>query len=176
MGDGFGILIIYGLPFLPSLPCAPSTCHVTFFSPGAHLASLVVALALAALRGVKVEIVLPRRSNHPPLDWAAFAQHKQLVESGCDIYLAPPPFDHTKLMTVDGGWTMLGSANWDARSLRLNFEYSVAALDTAFTARMDAVIDRKVAASSHLTLRKIAARGTFAKLRDALARLFLPYL
>ena len=62
-----------------------------------------------AARG-KVDIVLPKRSNLPPLVWAAFAHHRPLIESGCDIYLAPPCFDHTKLMTVDGGRTMCGRA------------------------------------------------------------------
>jgi cardiolipin synthase len=138
--------------------------------------ALLVALSLAALRGVEVQIVLPRRSNHPPMDWAAWAQHRGLVESGCAIHLAPPPFDHTKLMTVDGFCCVFGSANWDARSLRLNFEFNVAAIDADFTARADATIDAKIAASRRLTLRMLASRSRLAKLRDALTRLLLPYL
>ncbi len=137
---------------------------------------LLVALSLAALRGVTVEIVLPNRSNHPPMDWAAWAQHRGLVEAGCAILLAPPPFEHTKLMTVDGFCCVLGSANWDSRSLRLNFEFNVAAVDDDFAARVDAMIDTKIATSRRLTLRMIAARGRLAKLRDALTRLLLPYL
>jgi cardiolipin synthase len=137
---------------------------------------LLVALVLALLRGVRVQIVLPARSNHPPMDWAAWAQHRSLVERGCEIYLTPPPFDHTKLMTLDGVWTMVGSSNWDARSLRLNFEYNVAALDPDFAAEMDGVIDRKIAAARPVSLQMIDARSALAKLRDAAARLFLPYL
>jgi cardiolipin synthase len=110
------------------------------------------------------------------MDWAAWAQHRGLVESGCAIHLAPPPFDHTKLMTVDGFCCVFGSANWDARSLRLNFEFNVAAIDADFTARADATIDAKIAASRRLTLRMLASRSRLAKLRDALTRLLLPYL
>jgi cardiolipin synthase len=137
---------------------------------------LLVALSLAALRGVEVEIVLPKRSNHPPMDWAAWAQHRRLVESGCAIHLAPPPFDHTKLMTADGFCCVFGSANWDARSLRLNFEFNVAAVDADFATRVDAMIDAKIAASLRLTLCMIASRSRLAKLRDSLTRLLLPYL
>ena len=46
------------------------------------------------------------------------------LEHGCRIWLTAPPFDHSKLMVVDGCWSLVGSANWDARSLRLNFEYT----------------------------------------------------
>jgi len=138
--------------------------------------TLLTALSLAALRGVTVEILLPRRSNHPFMDWAAWAQHGFLLESGCAILLSDRPFDHSKLMTVDGIWTLFGSANWDARSLRLNFEYNVGAFDPALAARMDALIDRKIATAKPLTLRMINGRSLPVKVRDALARLFLPYL
>jgi len=66
--------------------------------------------------------------------------------------------------------------NWHARSLRLNFGYTVMALDFAFTKRMDQIIDRKIATARRLTLRKLAARGRFRKPRDALARLFPLFL
>jgi cardiolipin synthase len=138
--------------------------------------SLLLALSLAALRGVKVEIVLPRRSNHRFMDWAAWAQHGFLVESGCEIHLTGPPFDHTKLMTVDGNWSLFGSANWDARSLRLNFEYNVAALDAPLAAKFDALVDAKIARARRLTLPMINGRRPLVKIRDGLARLFLPYL
>jgi cardiolipin synthase len=138
--------------------------------------TLLTALSLAALRGVAVEIVLPSRSNHRFMDWAAWAQHGFLLESGCQIHLAKPPFDHTKLMTVDGAWTLFGSANWDARSLRLNFEYNVGAFDPALATRMDALIDAKIAGGRPLTARMIGGRSLPVKIRDALARLFLPYL
>ena len=137
---------------------------------------LLVALALAALRGVRVEIVLPEQSNHRFMDWAAWAQHGFLLRTGCAIYLTPPPFDHTKVMTVDGLWSMFGSANWDVRSLRLNFEFNVAALGASLTAQMDALIDKKVAKARPVTLQMLNSRGSDAKIRDAAARLFLPYL
>ncbi len=47
------------------------------------------------------------------------------ARAGCRVWLTPPPFDHTKLMLVDGMWSLIGSGNWDPRSLRLNFEFNV---------------------------------------------------
>jgi cardiolipin synthase len=96
----------------------------------------------------------------------AGAQHRGLIESGCAIHLALPPFDHTKLMTVDEFCCVFGSANWDARSLRLNFEFNIATVDAEFAARADAMIDGKIAASRRLTLRMIATRSRLVKVRE----------
>src|SRR5208282_4007740 len=87
--------------------------------------ALITALNLAALRGVRVDIVLPAKNNLPFVHWASRALWWQVLQRGCHIWLTPPPFDHSKLMIVDGHWVLLGSANWDARSLRLNFELNV---------------------------------------------------
>jgi cardiolipin synthase len=58
------------------------------------------------------------------------------------VFLSPPPFDHSKLMTVDDAWTFVGSANWDARSLRLNFEFNVECYDLALTATVYLIFER----------------------------------
>src|SRR6185437_11276187 len=84
--------------------------------------ALVTAMNLASLRGVRVDIILPARSNLRFVDWASRGMWWQLLERGCRIWLTPAPFDHSKLMIVDNHWVFFGSANWDARSLRLNFE------------------------------------------------------
>lgn len=137
---------------------------------------LIASLTLAAMRGVEVDILLPARSNHFFMDWAAFAQHEQILRPGCRIHLSPRPFDHAKLMTVDGNWALIGSANWDARSLRLNFEHNVECFDPALTARLDALLDAKLAEASPLTLETVRGRSLVRRLRDGFTRLLLPYL
>jgi cardiolipin synthase len=144
-----------------------------YFLPDQHL---LAALTLAALRGVKVEIVLPRRSNHRVMDWAAWAQHGMLLDEGCEIHLSEAPFDHMKIVTVDGTWTLVGSANWDVRSLRLNFEYELEAWDAALAAQLDALIDHKIAAGQRLTNGFIDGFSKTVRLRNRAARLLLPYL
>lgn len=50
------------------------------------------------------------------------------------VWLTPPPFDHTKLLVVEGVWALVGSSNWDPRSLRLNSEFDLERRETALTA------------------------------------------
>jgi cardiolipin synthase len=136
--------------------------------------AITAALALAALRDVKVQIMTPETTDHFFMDWALRACLLPLLESGCDIRFGPGPFDHSKLMTVDGNWSLIGSANWDARSFRLNFEVNLeiygAELATAINAEIDARLGRKV------TTAEINRRPLLVLLRDAAVRLGLPYL
>lgn len=138
--------------------------------------ALVTALNLAALRGVQVDILLPAQNNLPYAHWASRAMWWQVLQRGCRIWLTPPPFDHSKLMVVDGRWVLLGSANWDARSLRLNFELNVECYSREFALKMDQLLDKKLALAHQVTLAEVDARSVPGKLRDALARLFSPYL
>ena len=138
--------------------------------------ALVAALNLAALRGVRVDIILPAKNNLPPVHWASRALWWQVLERGCHIWLTPPPFDHSKLMIVDGHWVFLGSANWDARSLRLNFEMNVECYGREFADEMDLILEQKLRPAHEVTLAEVDARSVPGKLRDALARQFSPYL
>ncbi len=138
--------------------------------------ALISALNLAALRGVRVDIILPAKNNLPFVHWASRALWWQVLERGCHIWLAPPPFDHSKLMIVDGHWVLLGSANWDARSLRLNFELNVECYNRSLAQKMEKIIAGKMSAAREVTLAEADQRPLPEKLRDALARLFSPYL
>lgn len=137
---------------------------------------LTDAIRLAALRGVELDVVLPERGNLRFVEWASTAQLTQVVQEHCSVWLTPPPFDHTKLMVVDGEWSLLGSANWDARSLRLSFELDVECYDVALAEELEALIERKMNESRRLTRQELAARSLPIQLRDGLARLFSPYL
>jgi cardiolipin synthase len=138
--------------------------------------ALVSALNLAALRGVRVDIILPAKNNLPFVQWASRAMWWQVLEHGCRLWLTPPPFDHSKLMIVDGHWVLLGSANWDARSLRLNFELNVECYGRDFAQRMELVIKQKLRRAREVTLTGVDGRPFLPRLRDAVARLFSPYL
>ena len=138
--------------------------------------ALTTALNLAALRGVRVDIILPAKSNLPFVHWASRAMWWQVLERGCRLWLTPPPFDHSKLMVVDGHWVLFGSANWDARSLRLNFELNVECYGRDFANEMELLIQQKLRGAHEVTLAEVDGRLLPAKLRDAIARLFSPYL
>jgi len=138
--------------------------------------TLVAALNLAALRGVKVEIVLPSHNNIPPVRWASRTTYRRLLNRGCQIFETPPPFDHTKAMTVDAAWCCIGSTNWDPRSLRLNFEFNLACFDTDLAAQIDQIIDTRIATAHQISTAEVASWSRLARLRDGLANLLRPML
>ena len=139
-------------------------------------ATLISALNIAALRGVRIDIVLPERGNLRLVQWASAANLWQVLERGCKVWLTPPPFDHTKLMVVDDVWTLIGSGNWDARSLRLNFEFNLECYDQALAADASELVSRRIAAARELQLDEVLTRPLPVRVRDGLARLLSPYL
>jgi cardiolipin synthase A/B len=138
--------------------------------------AMVAALSVAALRGVRVDIVLPEKVNIPMVEWAAMAQLWQVLGPGCRVHLTPPPFDHTKLMVVDREWVLFGSSNWDPRSLRLNFELDVECHDPTLATALDAVVAERMAEGRELTLADVDGRSLGKKIGHGIARLFSPYL
>ena len=93
-----------------------------------------------------------------------------------DIRLTQPPFDHTKLFVVDRHWVMFGSSNWDARSLRLNFEFNVECYDPQLAGALEQLIAAKRKTARPVTLAEVNGRPLPVRLRDGVARLFSPYL
>ncbi len=137
---------------------------------------LVAALQAAAVRGTRVDIVLPGRNNLPFMHWATRNMLWELVKWGVRVYYQPGTFDHTKLFVVDGQYTQVGSANLDPRSLRLNFEVVVEVYDTQFGEQMARHVEACRLASRRITLAELDERPLLPRIRDALAWLFTPYL
>jgi cardiolipin synthase len=144
-----------------------------YFLPPAELMS---ALQSAGLRGVHVRVVLPGRNNLPYVDWASRHVLPELLRYGVEVCFQPPPFVHSKLLVVDRYYALIGSANLDSRSLRLNFELAVEVFDQGFAQRLGADCDRAAAASTPITLSELECRSFPRRVRDAVAWLFSPYL
>ncbi len=138
--------------------------------------TLITALNVAALRGVQVDILIPERGNLRFVQWASTAQLWQVLEHGARVWLTPPPFDHAKLMLVDEEWALIGSTNWDPRSLRLNFEVNVELYSQELAARLQQLIQHRRASARELTLAEVNARPLWKRLRDGIVRLASPYL
>ena len=158
-----------------ALSCAGEYVYIMtpYFIPDR---SMVSALITAALRGVDVRIVLPGKNNLPYINWANRTLLLELLSNGVKAYYQPPPFVHTKLFLVDDIWALIGSANMDARSLRLNFELDLSVFDEAFTARIRHHFKTSLAASRKITITELKHRSIPIKLRDNFTRLFSPYL
>lgn len=137
---------------------------------------MIVALTTAALRGIEISLVLPGHTNLPFVAWASRASYWELLKNGILIYEQPAPFSHTKLFQVDDGWALIGSANLDTRSLRLNFELNLSIFDLPFSKSISRYFDRAVALSRAITLHEVDSRPLAIRLRDGVARLFSPYL
>jgi len=137
---------------------------------------VISALNLAAMRGVRVDIILPSRINVPFVLCASRAMWSQVLQHGCRLWLTSPPFDHSKLMLVDGCWVLLGSANWDSRSLRLNFEFNVECYDVELAQRLDRLVETRMDGARPVTLEEVDGRTLPARLRDGIAHLLTPYL
>jgi len=138
--------------------------------------ALAAALQTAALRGVRVDIILPEESNIPVMDWAMRPQLADFIDHGCRIYLSPPPFDHAKIFVVDGVWSLIGSTNWDPRSLRLNFEYNLECYDQELAGKLTQAADLRLGRARSLNAAELRALPTALRLRDGFARLLTPYL
>jgi cardiolipin synthase len=135
---------------------------------------LIGALSMAAMRGVAVDVVVPGQNNHKLVEFAMRANCGPLLRDGVRLWRCNPPFRHTKLMVVDGEWCLIGSANWDIRSFRLNFELCVELYDEALAR----VLSKEMEKCRNAAIRRaeIDGRSTLVRLRDASVRLLMPYL
>jgi cardiolipin synthase len=138
--------------------------------------TLVSALNTAALRGVEVQLVLPKKNNLPYMTWAANSQLWQLLEFGVRVYYQPGKFSHSKLILIDDGYALIGSANLDPRSLRLNFEFNLELCGGSCPEALEEHFADARDRAREVTLAELDARPLWVRVRDAMAGLLSPYL
>ncbi len=138
--------------------------------------TLIMTINAAALRGVSVEIMLPEKNNLPFVAWATRAYLWELLQYGTRIYYQPPPFVHSKFLLVDDAYALIGSANLDPRSLRLNFEFCLEVYDGWLNESLSQHFDALLALSREVNLEELDGRPLSHKLRDSFVKLFSPYL
>lgn len=158
-----------------ALSCARSHIRIMtpYFIPSrAQLA----AINAAALRGVRVEILLPGQNNLPFVAWAANAYLFEVLEHNTHVYFQPPPFVHSKLLLIDDKYALIGSANIDPRSLRLNFEFNVEVFDQQTVSELCQHFDQCRDQSKNVTLEDVDNRSLTLRLRDSFFKLLSPYL
>ena len=137
---------------------------------------LVGALTAARLRGVDVRVLIPERGNVHLAHWASQHTLNRLVADGLCLYLIPAPFIHSKALVIDNDYSLIGSANIDPRSLRLNFELGLELFSFECNAWLAHYFHSLFAESHWIDPRAPETRPYLVRLRDALAWLFSPYL
>lgn len=138
--------------------------------------AVITALNLAALRGVKVEILLPSSGEPRCTAWAASALWRELLEHGCCLWLTPPPLDATRLFIVDEAWVLVGSGDWTPRSWRRTFEFNLESYDPELAKRLAALFAERRQRAREVTLAETKARRLAVRVRDSVARRFMPIL
>ena len=158
-----------------ALGCAQTNVKIMtpYFIPDQ---TLMAALHAAALRGVSVEIIVPQHSDIPFLDWVMDANFSRIIEHGIRIYKNKRPFDHSKIVIIDEIWSFIGSTNWDARSLELNFEINLECFDTSLNAKLTEFFILKKQNATPVIENEINDLPSYKKIRNKLFRLFSPYL
>lgn len=144
-----------------------------YFLPGR---GLIASLQSAALRGARVRIVLPGKNNLFYVHWAHRNLLTELLGWGVEVYYQPAPFCHSKLLCVDSEYSLIGSANLDPRSLRLNYELGIEVFSPQLNAELGAHIQAVIDGSIRVTSGDLMKRSVPVRLRDAAANLFSPYL
>lgn len=136
---------------------------------------LMGALRSAAQRGVDVKIVLPAKNNLDYMKWATERILPALLKAGVRIWFQPPPFAHTKLLAIDGYYSLVGSANLDSRSLKLNFELNTEIYDRQIHDQIDQFINATITMSEEVTLAQLEGISLPCKLRNSASWIFSPY-
>jgi len=125
------------------------------------------ALREARQRGVHVRILVEGDlTDAKPVKYASREAYQRLMDTGIEIYEYQPTMMHTKVIVVDGAWSMFGSANFDNRSLELNDEMNVAVSDKALSARLLQDFEQDLGVSRRLDPAQWRQRSTLEKSRE----------
>lgn len=120
---------------------------------------LQAALIAACRKGVKVTLIVPMKSDHPLVRETAFTYYPELLKAGCLIYRYYQGFYHVKAFIIDDRISIIGTPNFDKRSLFLNEEVNVIINDEAFTEEVLSTIKQDIEKSELLTLEKVKQRS-----------------
>jgi len=138
--------------------------------------SIVMALKIAAMKGVDVVLILTGIPDLPLAYWAAFSYFEDLLKAGVKIHHYQAGFFHAKIFSCDGKNCSVGTANLDIRSFRLNYEINAVIYSDEVTKVIDDQFKIDLENSKELTLSDMNNLSVAAKLRNSLTRLISPLL
>ncbi len=144
-----------------------------YFTPNE---SILTAIKTASLSGVDVRLIIPARSDSKMVYFSTLSYLSELLEAGVKVYLFQRGFNHSKVITVDGSFAAVGSANMDMRSLEHNFEIISLIYDEKIAQQLEEQFRVDMGYSRLVRLRWWQRRSWVSKMKESLARLCSPLL
>jgi len=130
----------------------------------------------AALRGIKVEIIMPQVNNLGFVQWASESLFPTLLNCDLELYYRSGPFAHTKILIMDDQYVLLGSSNIDNRSMYLNFEYGLEVYSPRLASQLISHFEEVKSKAKKISRAYLQSRTFRIKLRNAFLNLFSPYM
>lgn len=137
---------------------------------------IVSALQLAALRGVDVRLLIPDEPDGPVVGMANWAFTRELLPAGVKVYRYQGGFMHQKVLLMDNKVAGVGTANFDNRSFRLNFEITLLVHDEQFCEQVQDMLEDDIVHSRRVTPEELAGKPLWFTFASGVARLFSPIL
>ncbi len=161
--------------FLTAIHAAKERLWLTspYFVPDEQFIS---ALQLAALRGVDVRVLLPDKIDSRLVQLSGWSYLDELEKVGIKVYRYKKGLMHQKVMLIDDDYCTIGTANFDNRSFRLNFEITMAFADRELSDRVREMLEEDFANSEPVTSRQLKAKGFWFRFAVRAARLMAPIL
>ncbi len=138
--------------------------------------SLMDALRIAALSGVKIKIMIPNKPDHMFVYWATLSSIGELLNEGAEVYLYQNGFMHAKTIVVDEKLSSVGTANIDVRSFRLNFEVNAFLYDIDIAKKLVEAFEKDVLLSTQMTKSLYEKRSIGIRFKESISRLLSPIL
>lgn len=161
--------------FLKLIGSAERTIDITtpYFVPDD---SILDALRVAAASGVRVRIMIPSKPDHLFVYWATLSYIGSLLDAGVRAFSYDRGFLHAKTCVVDEESCTIGTANWDVRSFKLNFETNAFVYDRSISALVYSAFERDLAFCTEITPERYATRGRIVRIKESISRLLTPLL
>lgn len=137
---------------------------------------MMTALKLAASSGIDVRLIVPGKSDHSFMAWILSANIGELLKSGVRVYKYNKGFVHAKTMVVDGEVSSIGTANFDIRSFKLNFEVNAIIFDYIVGKQMEEIYFKDLEDCIEITQEEYENRSRTLKIKESLIRLIGPIL
>ncbi|SNB46846.1 phosphatidylserine/phosphatidylglycerophosphate/cardiolipin synthase family protein [Geobacter sp. DSM 9736] len=154
--------------FMMAVAGASETVKVLtpYFVPGPRF---LRSLLRAARRGVRVQLVLPEKSDVPLVRLVSRSYYGPLLRAGVEVYERQGTILHAKVMVIDGCWTVIGSANLDLRSFHRNYELNVVVDSHEFGMQVERAIEEDIRRSHRIDLVEHEQRGVLVRLMERLS-------